>query len=1332
MAALTGALHGFDRAAKPDPVDFEQWAGVSSHRHQRDPAQEAQHERKFQIVQRARARDMRVLLSLRSQTALMGKGTTTENKVEHAMRQRAGEAAHEAAERHLQQLKRRLAQHAAKWFAVADRDDSGEVDWDEWVAAFGAESSTNPLWDAGAIDVSILRRLFDELDVDKNGTVSIYEFVTGVLQQDKPETKVDVSKLLVKKQPVAAVKPPSPGPLESPLTRYRMRNRPPAYEINDLRKISNEYRSFPHMKIREEESAGEGKATSFLGDIGLDTGAMEREEVSAQIRQVFELFDDDESGFLDLPEVKQGLERFGIALPDQSLIDLIQKVGGGADMQCSKEQFEKLLSLVPGQSSDQVPQPPKPPSRQPEGPPRPRAHTPGSASQGNASKSAFSRVPSVDSNAKKSSDERGVADDRAHAGTVSVTTDSDLSGRGMIESSSSSSSSEYDDADERSGSGLISRQHLSQHLSRQHIRSPTTTNRVHDDALQSHLKELEQNLKQVIHSSKLAKQDAFDSDIQTGKLAYIAAEIQHEGALYSGPVNTAGVPEGTGAIDYQKVGDVRGRLTAERRSYYVGTLVAGKRQGFGLLRWMDKTEYCGTWENDMPCGSGVETYEDGSWYAGGFKDDKRHGMGGIWTADGHVYIGQWQKGERHGAGVIGHANTVNIDVKGNGKVETVKLEMDMVEMKMKALYNPLSKHAMQIKAQIVQSIFKLRFSRQAANTMHPVFIAEFDRGVRLRSMFYNNRVVEHQGLLQDAVYAVTAAQANGMEALEHSREGWLVLKHAQGANIVRERRGKQQILMNMKMEDGSLDKDNVNEDPEERPHQTEREVGDEGLLIDTLEVKRVRAEQLTPKRLILCLSVICARDLEAMDIGGSSDPYVIMALGDYKLRSNVIKKNLNPKWDQNFELIVYDWSVPLQVSVWDNDALSADDVIGETEVWLEDILEDIRLNRHKDFHSKALLRVTIIRAKNLIAADRGGTSDPYIRVHIGSNPVPGPWCQKTEVKQKTLNPEWNESFEFKIGSNDRREIMTLECFDSDAIGSDDSLGKFCIRLESLPLLDPDQPGHPATHWHEFEKEGRLVNDGMVELRYQLFRDDIVRMPPQVTPLNELDLNGDGQVDDEGLLKYVDGLKGRVEVSVSCVRVEGVILHHDQGTKMHEDINGEYHRSKENCNGRRVYMKDGKTGIAMWWGLMNGQMSWCVGPTEDVGSSRVWAFVNSLGIGPQEAGRRGWHVYSNATQSFEMQSDVRVVGVDEEIQAEEGIADGNARVEGLLREQLDGEFKDARAKYLELEKSTAEIIRLVGDQVLGKMNKYCGGSCQLICVDVNMFVISLCVCLDWRG
>ena len=205
------------------------------------------------------------------------------------------------------------------------------------------------------------------------------------------------------------------------------------------------------------------------------------------------------------------------------------------------------------------------------------------------------------------------------------------------------------------------------------LRSPRSTQVFHDDALQSRLKGMEENLKRIIHTSQVSKEENFASDLQTGKLSYIAAEMIYEGALYSGPVNSSGVPEGVGALDYRKAGDMRGRLTAERRAYYVGTIVDGKRQGLGLLRWTDRTEFCGSWNADVPDGSGVETYEDGSWYAGGFKDDKRHGMGGYWTADGMVYLGQWQKGMRHGAGVIGHADSVEIDVKGKGKIEQVCL-----------------------------------------------------------------------------------------------------------------------------------------------------------------------------------------------------------------------------------------------------------------------------------------------------------------------------------------------------------------------------------------------------------------------------------------------------------------------------------------------------------------------------------------------------------------------------------------------------------------------------------------------------------------------------------
>jgi hypothetical protein len=385
---------------------------------------------------------------------------------------------------------------------------------------------------------------------------------------------------------------------------------------------------------------------------------------------------------------------------------------------------------------------------------------------------------------------------------------------------------------------------------------------------------------------------------------------------------------------------------------------------------------------------------------------------------------------------------------------------------------------------MVESLFKLRFNNDAPKTMHPVFVTEFDRGVRQRSIFFSNRVVEHQGLLQDAVFAVESAQSNGSEALEFAREGWMVLQQAIGANVVRETRKKQKQMIHLKKEVHDSQDTSVSVVEAEEEQEDEREVDDKGLLLDSLEVTQLRAEQLAPKKLLLCLRVLCARNLEAMDLGGSSDPYAVIALGDHKFRSSIIRKDLNPRWDQDFSLLVHDWSVPLKVSVWDHDVSSADDLIGECEVWLEDIMEDIRRNGDKDLHSPARLRVTVLRAKNLIAADAGGTSDPYVRLHIGCKPSFG---QTTVVKKKTLNPIWNQTFEFEIGEYERREVLTIECFDKDVIGNDDSLGKIFIELETLPLQDSYSSQTPESKWHAFEKKIGRANKGQVELLYELVR-----------------------------------------------------------------------------------------------------------------------------------------------------------------------------------------------------------------------------------------------------
>lgn len=80
---------------------------------------------------------------------------------------------------------------------------------------------------------------------------------------------------------------------------------------------------------------------------------------------------------------------------------------------------------------------------------------------------------------------------------------------------------------------------------------------------------------------------------------------------------------------------------------------------------------------------------------------------------------------------------------------------------------------------------------------------------------------------------------------------------------------------------------------------------------------------------VLCLKIICGSELDAMDVSGTSDAYVKIKSGNSSHKTRIVYKNLNPEWDEEFEIRVEDMSAPLHVSVWDNDILGADDLIGE-------------------------------------------------------------------------------------------------------------------------------------------------------------------------------------------------------------------------------------------------------------------------------------------------------------------------------------------------------------------------------------------------------------------
>ncbi|GAU50961.1 hypothetical protein TSUD_378940 [Trifolium subterraneum] len=82
----------------------------------------------------------------------------------------------------------------------------------------------------------------------------------------------------------------------------------------------------------------------------------------------------------------------------------------------------------------------------------------------------------------------------------------------------------------------------------------------------------------------------------------------------------------------------------------------------------------------------------------------------------------------------------------------------------------------------------------------------------------------------------------------------------------------------------------------------------------------------------LVVRVIEAKNLPAMDPNGLSDPYVRLQLGKQRFKTKVIKKNLNPKWDEEFSFKVDDLKEELLISVMDEDKFLIDDFVGQLKV----------------------------------------------------------------------------------------------------------------------------------------------------------------------------------------------------------------------------------------------------------------------------------------------------------------------------------------------------------------------------------------------------------------
>ncbi|NXN14899.1 RP3A protein, partial [Indicator maculatus] len=261
--------------------------------------------------------------------------------------------------------------------------------------------------------------------------------------------------------------------------------------------------------------------------------------------------------------------------------------------------------------------------------------------------------------------------------------------------------------------------------------------------------------------------------------------------------------------------------------------------------------------------------------------------------------------------------------------------------------------------------------------------------------------------------------------------------------------------------------------------------------------------------LFLLLSPIYG--LKPMDSNGLADPYVKLHLlpgasKSNKLRTKTLRNTRNPVWN---ETLVYHGITDedmqrktLRISVCDEDKFGHNEFIGETRVSLKKIKANqkknfniclervipvifltrtlcvhisacflLKVDRGGDVEERGKILVSlmystqqgglivgIVRCVHLAAMDANGYSDPFVKLWL--KPDMGKKAKhKTQIKKKTLNPEFNEEFFYDIKHNDlAKKSLDISVWDYDIGKSNDYIGGCQLGITAK--------GERLKHWYE--------------------------------------------------------------------------------------------------------------------------------------------------------------------------------------------------------------------------------------------------------------------------
>ncbi|KAK4844374.1 hypothetical protein QYF36_019394 [Acer negundo] len=215
------------------------------------------------------------------------------------------------------------------------------------------------------------------------------------------------------------------------------------------------------------------------------------------------------------------------------------------------------------------------------------------------------------------------------------------------------------------------------------------------------------------------------------------------------------------------------------------------------------------------------------------------------------------------------------------------------------------------------------------------------------------------------------------------------------------------------------------------------------------------------------ITVVEGKDLVLKDKSGKFDPYVKLQYGKILQRTRTAQTP-NPVWNQTFEFDEIGGGEYLKIKGYSEETFG-DDSIGSARVNLEGLtegsvrdiwiplekvnsgelrlqIEAVRINDNEGSRGlnsdsgNGWIELVLVEAKDLVAADLRGTSDPYVRVQYGN------LKKRTKVVYKTLNPQWSQTLEFP----DNGSPLELHVKDHNALLPTSNIGDCVVEYQRLP------------------------------------------------------------------------------------------------------------------------------------------------------------------------------------------------------------------------------------------------------------------------------------------